>query len=627
MRKNFRIAFFAGAIVLAVMPALRLSAGPGPAKDDDGRRHSDRDIRHVLLISIDGMHAVDFENCVASNTCPTLAELGETGVHYTRTTTSRPSDSFPGLMAIVTGGSPKTVGAYYDVAYDRVLAPPLHTTGNMLPGTADDPALGPCVPNQIYKNSDGSTGTQTEYEEGNEFDETQLNGRFAPAKNALDLIDGNATSINPDRLIRDPFNNCQPVYSWNFIRTNTIFGVIHAAGGYTAWADKHAGYAAVSGPTGTNQPSNVDDYYSPEVNSFQILLPGLKTAAPKGGASFDCGTPSTSPSGVKFPITDDDWTVGFDAIKCNDQLKVNAVVNWINGKNHLGTARAPVPVIFGMNFQAVSVGQKLIAPKSATRTDANTGGYEDAQGTPRPLMRGEIEYVDAAIGQMVAALKHNHLFESTAIIITAKHGQSPIDPNRFFPIPGHSGNNGTPPSGIISNLLPAIYNDPANMLGLAEDDISQIWLADSGQTANAVAALEKASAAIGLGQIYYGSSINTLFTPPGVPDEPGPCCKLREGGDPRTPDIVVIPNVGVVYTGNLKKQSEHGGFAHDDTNVMLLVSNPDLHRRTVTSFVETAQVAPTILELLGLNPNDLEAVRKEGTPVLPGLFDSDHEDR
>jgi arylsulfatase A-like enzyme len=125
---------------------------------------------------------------------------------------------------------------------------------------------------------------------------------------------------------------------------------------------------------------------------------------------------------------------------------------------------------------------------------------------------------------------------------------------------------------------------------------------------------------VGLGQIYYGGSLDTIFNPPGVPENPGPCCKLREGGDPRTPDIVVIPNVGVVYTGNLKKQSEHGGFAHDDTNVMLLVSNPGIRPRTIHSFVETPQVAPTILRLLGLDPGALDAVRKEGTPVLPSLF-------
>jgi len=571
---------------------------PARANDDlKGRK-----IKHVLLISIDGMHAVDYENCQVSGTCPHLAALGSTGVNYTRTTTSRPSDSFPGLMALVSGGSPRTVGAYYDVAYDRVIAPPKVATGNGLPA-------GNCTPNQI-------NGTQTEYEEGNEFDQSKLNGGFV----GYSTIDGGVKSINPDRLIRDPFNNCAPVYSWNFVRTNTIFGVIHASGGYTAWSDKHAGYASVSGPTGTNQPSNVDDYYSPEVNSLQIVLPGLNTAGLTPQSRFDCGT--LVPNG-------DDWTTDFDAIKCNDQLKVNAVVNQIHGRTHLGTSKAPVPAIFGMNFQAVSVGQKLIEPKSATRTDNNSGGYEDASGTPRPKMLAEIQFVDAAIGQMVDALKHEGLLDSTTIIITAKHGQSPIDPNRFFPIPGNSGNNGTPPSGIIGSFLTAVYSDPNNGLGIAEDDISQIWLADSHRTADAVADLEAAGTASGLGQIYFGASINTLFNPPGVPNNPGACCKLREGGDPRTPDIVVIPNVGVVYTGNLKKQSEHGGFAWDDTNVMLLVSNPGVKAHTVNSLVETAQVAPTILKVLGLDPNALDAVRLEGTSVLPDLFtegDKDNKD-
>src|SRR5882762_3960031 len=578
--------------ISAIVLSLALLVGTTPARAGDDELQS-RKSKHVLLISIDGMHAVDYENCVASKTCPHLAALGTTGVSYTRTTSARPSDSFPGLMAIVTGGSPRTVGAFYDVAYDRVLAPPTIATGNGLPG-------GLCNLNVI-------NGTQTEYEEGNEIDQSKLNGGFA----GYSTIDGGVKSIDPDRLVRDPFNNCKPVYSWNFVRTNTIFGVIHAAGGYTAWSDKHAGYASVSGPNPPNDahpevPANVDDYYSPEVNSLQIVLPGLTTAN-----GFDCGT--IVPNG-------DDWTTDFDAIKCNDQLKVNAVLNQIHGRTHLGASNAPVPTIFGMNFQAVSVGQKLISPKSAARTDANSGGYEDAQGTPRAKMLAEIQYVDAAIGQMVDVLKHEGLFDSTTIIVTAKHGQSPIDPNRFFPIPGNSGNNGTPPSGIIGNLLPAVYSDPNNGLGLAEDDISQIWLADSSRTEDAVTALENASTAIGLGQIYFGASLNTIFNPPGVPENPGPCCKLREGGDPRTPDVVVIPNYGVVYTGNLKKQSEHGGYAWDDTNVMLLVSNPDIEARTIHSFVETAQVAPTILKILDLDPNALDAVRLEGTPVLPDLF-------
>ena len=244
-------------------------------------------------------------------------------------------------------------------------------------------------------------------------------------------------------------------------------------------------------------------------------------------------------------------------------------------------------------------------------------------------MRDEIQFVDLAIGQMVHALQIQGLLGSTAIIITAKHGQSPIDTNRFFPIPGHKPlNNGTPPSGVIGQYLPAVYANPNNNLGLAEDDISQIWLTNPADTEAAVKLLETTgtapgsdATAIGLGQIFFGASITTMFNAPGIPKDLDPCCSVPKPGelDPRTPDIIVIPNVGVVYTKSLSKQSEHGGFAHDDTNVMLLVSNPGFAPRTVTSFVETMQVAPTILSLLGLDPNSLDAVRMEGTPVLPGL--------
>ena len=549
---------------------------------------------HVLLISIDGMHAVDYENCVRANSCPNLAALGGNGVNYARTSTSRPSDSFPGLMALVTGGTPKSVGAFYDVAWDRVLAPPATTTGNGL-------AAGTCTPG-------ANNGTQTEYEEGDEINQLLLNGG-GPYKS---VIDGGILSLDPTKFVRDPFSKpspCAPVYPWNFVRTNTIYGVIHKAGGYTAWSDKHAVYAVVSGPTGTASPSNLDDYYSPEVNSNQIPLPGIVTA----GTNFDCSTIAASGDAM---TPGNDWTTDFQAIQCYDQLKANAVVNWINGKTHLGTGKAPVPTIFGMNFQAVSVGEKLIE-------GGVKGGYIDAAGTPTPKLESEFTFVDAAIGQMVDALKKQNLLESTTIIITAKHGQSPIDPNRFFPIPGHSGTNGTSPA----NLLQAMGYIPAVQIagpGPTEDDISQLWLSPGNTTAtNTVAAvniLESNAKAAGIGQIFYSSSLETMFNAPGVPTVNGPCCSLLPGGDPRTPDIIVAPNIGVIYTGSAKKQEEHGGFAFDDTNVMLLVSNPSIQPRTVTSWVETMQVAPTILQILGLDPNSLDAVRMEGTPVLPDLF-------
>jgi arylsulfatase A-like enzyme len=81
----------------------------------------------------------------------------------------------------------------------------------------------------------------------------------------------------------------------------------------------------------------------------------------------------------------------------------------------------------------------------------------------------------------------------------------------------------------------------------------------------------------------------------------------------------VTPNIGVTYSGSTKKLAEHGGFSHDDTNVMMLLSNPRFSPKTVTSPVETAQVAPTILSALGLDPNALQAVQIEGTQVLPDV--------
>ncbi len=91
------------------------------------------------------------------------------------------------------------------------------------------------------------------------------------------------------------------------------------------------------------------------------------------------------------------------------------------------------------------------------------------------------------------------------------------------------------------------------------------------------------------------------------------------GQDSRTPDILVTPNVGVTYSNSKSKHEEHGGFGHDDTNVMLLVSNPAFAAKTVSAPVATAQVAPTILTALGLDRNALQAVQQEGTAIVPGL--------
>ena len=560
--------------LLALLLAASVAFAQAPS-----RSKSQTPIQHVLLISVDGMHAVDFLNCAngistANNGqpfCPAIAALGNTGINYVAASTSKPSDSFPGLISIVTGGSPALTGIYYDVAYSRDLDAPAQTTGNGL-------AAGPCTP------FGPPTGTTTEYEEGIDIDQTKVNGG-APGAG---LTDGGIASIDTKRLVRDPSKGCAPVLPWEFVRANTIFSVIHAAGGFAAWSDKHPAYSAVAAGLG---PSALDDFYGPEINSNVIGLPGVTTPTGISCASIrDTGADLTA------------WTNSFQNIQCYDTLKVDAILNEINGKNHLGTKPTKVPTVFGMNFQALSVGQKLIE-----KSNGVTGGYLDAAGTPSAALINEFQFVDASIAAFVSELKKQGLFDSTLIVITAKHGQSPIDPSRYV---GQT-INGTSPVTLLSNAGFIPFSESTNNptgIGPTEDDVSLVWLKSSFDTNDAVSILEadpSTTTGIGLGQIYYGPSLFLNFNDPTV--------------DPRTPDIIVTPNIGVTYSSSTKKLAEHGGFAHDDTNVVLLLSNPSFHPKTVSTVVGTAQVAPTILDALGINPNALDAVRAEGTPVLPAV--------
>jgi hypothetical protein len=571
-----RLSAGVSALALLLSNSLAFAADPSNGKNQNPGSGS---IQHVLLISVDGMHAVDFLNCANGIStvnngqpyCPAIAALGQTGVNYVAASTSKPSDSFPGLISIVTGGSPALTGIYYDVAYSRDLDAPKVTTGNGL-------GAGPCTP------FGPPTGTTTEYEEGIDIDQTKVNGGAPGAS----LTDGGIASIDTQRLVRDPSKGCAPVMPWEFVRSNTIFSVIHAAGGYAAWSDKHPAYSAVAAGGG---PSALDDFYGPEINSNVIGLPGVKTSTGISCASIlDPGSDLTA------------WTNSFQNIQCYDSLKVDAILNEIDGKNHLGTKTTKVPTILGMNFQAVSVGQKLIE-----KSNGVTGGYLDAVGTPGAALLNEFQYVDASIGKFVSELKKEGLFNSTLIVITAKHGQSPIDPNRYV---GQT-IAGTSPVTLLSNAGFIPFSESTNNptgIGPTEDDVSLVWLKSSFDTTDAVSILEanaSATTGIGLGQIYYGPSLFLNYNDPTF--------------DPRTPDIIVTPNVGVTYSGSTKKLAEHGGFSHDDTNVVMLLSNPSFNPRTVSSVVGTAQVAPTILKYLGLSPQALDAVRAEGTPILPAL--------
>jgi Type I phosphodiesterase / nucleotide pyrophosphatase len=511
-----------------------LAAGPCNA---DGLADNNHHVKRVLLISVDGLHALDLANYVNSHPQSTLAELSEHGVTYTNAATSSPSDSFPGLAGLVTGGSPVTTGFWYDVTYNRALSPPAQTDGLGNPG-------GSC-PGQI--------GTIMAFDESVDTDLTKLDG---------------GGGINPNFLRRDPRRNCATVLPHQYLRVNTIFEVVKAAGGRTAWTDKHPSYEWTNGPSG----HGVDDFWGPEINSIPVALPQFAGCAPVPFAD---------------PTLDDGWTNSFADIRCYDELHVQAVINQIDGYNHDRSARVGVPTLFGTNFQSVSVGEKL----AVDPVTGQPGGYADVAGTPGTGLAQELDFVDQSLGRIVRELHAQGLYDSTLIIICAKHGQSPIDVTKHRNIGG---------------------GQPGTLLGANEafdisDDGSLIWLASPSLTPSVVQLLSQPQnqALLGIQEIFAGQSLRNKFNDP--------------TRDPRTPDIILKVDTGVIFTGGTKL-SEHGGFNEDDVHTALLLSWDGASRLLVKSTVSNQQVAPTILQALGIDPSRLEAVRREQINVLPFLF-------
>ena len=551
MEIRSRWSYLGAAVASAVIAMAGVPAAAQAHDHDHGRGHEGKDIDHVLLISVDGLHEQDLARCVGANTCPNLAVLAKSGITYTDAHTPGLSDSFPGLAALLTGGSPKTAGLFYDVSYDRTLYAPSDT------------------------NCTGKQGWNVV------FDETT--GIDAENGGALVHLNGGG-AFNPQAIPHALVNGvCKPVYPHDYIKTNTLFEVIkaHVPGARTAWADKHAwGYDWVNGPSG----HGVDDLTRTEINSID-------------------------------PATHTDYTDVYTHTEKFDDYHVQAILNEIDGMDSTGTTSAPVPTVFGADFQTLSVAEK--APV------ANGGGYLDADFTPGPQVANAIAYADASIGRMVDELKQRNLYKRTAIIVTAKHGNSPTDhtklvkngdtltklleANNYLDSNGNFGQNDT----ASGNL-----NDGSGLVGtgmVQTDDVGLVWLRDRSQLSQVVATLNANLGCNAPGICADGPQAYILY---------GPRLAQRFG-DPalgRTPDIIVQPNPGVIYTSSKKKDAEHGGNAPDDSHLGLLVSLPGLeHARTIAAPVQTKQVAPTILRLLDLKPEWLHAVDAEGTRVLPGI--------
>lgn len=532
------------ALAMIVTAESRISAEERThSRPESHERH--QAIEHVLLISVDGLHAVDVERFIRIHPKSTLAQLSANGLTYSQTSVSKPSDSFPALLSMVTGGSPAVTGVYYDDVYDRQLLPPLiDADGNPWGGT--------------------TLGTEVAYDETVDFDSTRSDA---------------GGGINPQRLPRDPkrpdgHGGFEPVYPHQFLRVNTLFEIVKKAHLRTAWCDKHPSYDILNGPSGTG----VDDLFTPEINAF--------TPESLGGA----------------PIVN---TASALATANYDDTKVAAILNQIDGWDSRHTHRVGVPAVFGLNFQAVSVAQKLASnlnPDGSTPSNPSRirGGYQidDATGlpVPTPILEEALAHTDASLAQIVDALSGHHLLQSTVVILTSKHGQNPMDPTRL-----KSGLTGYSLGGVLSDLVKPV----ASVAQMTLDAAGLIWLKNSSETGKAVKALQAGQPTAFIETIYAGESIQLLFGNP--------------ANDSRVPDIIVQPQVGVIYTNSKKKVAEHSGFSVDDLHVPLIVSNPQIHAATIRVPVVTAQIAPSILSVLGLNPEELQAVRVEGTQVLPGF--------
>ncbi len=370
---------------------------------------------------------------------------------------------------------------------------------------------------------------------------------------------------------------CKPIYPNSYLKVNTIFEVARQHHLRTAWSDKHPAYLAVSGRSGTG----VQDFFTPEINSQAIGFPAGQ-----------------------------DWTTDNAATMQYDTFKVQAVLNQIDGFNHSRTQHVGVPAIFGMNFQTVSTAEKLPA------SDGLTGGYLPGGKVPGPLLSRALDYINTELGAMAAEIRSQGLASSTAIIISAKHGQSPTDPADLARVPDG------PIIDAINAAWTAAHPRAGDLVVFGvDDDVMLLWLSDRSQAAadfvrnyllthsaagNDINGSPITVPSSGLRRVFAGARSAAYF---GVPNS-----------DPEHPDIFGIVQHGVVYTGGKGKIAEHGGADRQDRNVPILVVLPGHQDGQVMGEpVETTQIAPSILALLGLDPRDLQAVRIEHTRVLPDL--------
>ncbi|MFE4461593.1 alkaline phosphatase family protein [Nocardia tengchongensis] len=446
-RKSIRLAAAVGAVALACTATGIAMATPG----DNGQGHNGK---HVLLISVDGMHQADLAWYVEQHPNSALANLAGNGEQYTNAQTTNPSDSFPGMVAQLTGATAGQSGVYYDDTFNH----------DLLPAGTTDCAHTP----------KGAEVSMTEAMDRNQSALDAGQGLAGLPGSILGMTGNPATLLNPAAMPVDPAT-CKPVYPNQYLQVNSVFDVLHAAGKVTAWSDKHPAYSILEGKSG----NAIDDLFTPEINSDS-------------------------------PVAGKDWTKDNKATQQYDGYKVQAVINEIDGYDHGRTKKVGEPAIFGMNFQAVSTAQKL--PTS----NGMTGGYQADGVTPGPLLSGALDYVDGQLGRLLGELKSTGADKDTTVIVSAKHGQSPTKPGdltRIDDAPILTALNAAWKAKhpeATQDLVAFSVDDDAMLLWLSDrsqaaaDFAKQFLLANSG-TGNDIGGNPKAYTKSGLTEVHAGA--------------------------------------------------------------------------------------------------------------------------
>ncbi|GAX45496.1 type I phosphodiesterase/nucleotide pyrophosphatase [Tolypothrix sp. NIES-4075] len=580
---------------------------------------------HVLIISIDGLHNSDLSVANLQSSLTNIKRLQSEGVTYTNAFTSAPSDSFPGELNYITGANPGTTGVFYDKSYSRALYAPGTTAAQIAAGTA-------------------TPGTGVEFAEN--VDASWNNGKGG-------TLDG-GQGFDTTQLPSD--SNGNPVYPNQYLKVNTIFDVASAAGLRTAWSDKHpAAYTILAGPSSdptkfnfaTGQVGSISDYSSLEINAAVAIDPTKPGPLPNSiGALVDQST-DTPYSNTNTNITStffNDATKGNPALfkapptgfsasqftsvattSAYDDLKVKQILNEIDGLNDSGTTTVGTPAIFGLNLQAVSVAEKEPA------TLFNGGGI-DKDGNARPDLVSAVAHTDASIGLILDELKKQGLDSSTLVILTAKHGQNPVqDPtvglsSTFDSVTGETGGDGN--LTAVGALL--VRNGIQIASENGGDTSSLIFLKNKSDVRRAVALLNTKDYSFDSAKdLTSDPTGNTLFST----EDAAAQGKVLSGqgiinaglGNPRTsdrtPDIIVPLNTGYFFGNATKKRAEHGGFTDADTHVALIAGSTGLSRNlqgtTNSQTISTTQIAPTTLQVLGLDPKQLQGVQIDRTQALP----------